>query len=256
MRRQLQLKHRSNLIGMHYGEFLTSLIEENREILAINVFPYKCPEMLQNRIAANADEQNIIDSAMRLRSSTRLPFWDALMLSCFGCSGDARRLFVEAMLHQLHQSTLRRIPREEIVSGRLNDMCLQFDSDSQLSFSSKFELQSGDILHLPLVDFNCPVSDQNETVVSEVAHCLLPSGAAIFVSGESYHIVGLELVDLPGLLHILARSILFSPIVDARYVAHQIIEGACALRLSRSNKKPHIPRLVRLFSCEESVDRR
>lgn len=98
-------------------------------------------------------------------------------------------------------------------------------------------------MQLPLLDFHCPETSENDTLVQQVCKELFQNAALVFSSGESYHALGLHSMDDPTFQKFLARSLLFAPIVDARYVAHQLIEGACALRLSASPVKPNQPKL-------------
>ena len=102
---------------------------------------------------------------------------------------------------------------------------------------------------LPLLDFHCPESTENDHLISDVCKQLYRGAALVFSSGESYHTLGLDPLDEQGFRDFLTRSLLFAPIVDARYVAHQLIEGACALRLNSSMEKPNRPRLK--FTLEE-----
>jgi len=112
-----------------------------------------------------------------------------------------------------------------------------------LSFSSRIELAERGTKQLPLLDFHCPESAENDRLVTEVCKQLYRHTTLVFTSGESYHALGLDPLDERGFQDFLTRSLLFAPIVDARYVAHQLLEGACALRLSNSADKPNHPRL-------------
>ena len=49
------------------------------------------PALLQRRLELTSDEQAIVAKAAALRSGSQLPFWEALMLSCFGEQRDFRR---------------------------------------------------------------------------------------------------------------------------------------------------------------------
>ncbi|MEI6492542.1 MAG: hypothetical protein WCO94_08335 [Verrucomicrobiota bacterium] len=229
--------------GTPTAEILTSLISENRTISAIFVFEYKHPTLLQQRLALTTDEKAIIEKAITLRSSSRLPFWESLMLSCFGEQRDFTRLLREATFHQTHRNSVFRISRDEILDGSLAELTKAQPDGHNLSFSSRIELADVGVKQLPLLDFHCPESAENDRLVSKVCSQLYQHTTLVFSSGESYHALGLGPLDESGLRDFLTRSLLFAPIVDARYVAHQLLEGACALRLSNSADKPNRPRL-------------
>jgi hypothetical protein len=228
---------------MSTAEILTSLVSENHTISAIFVFAYRHPPLLQQRVILTADENALIEKAKTLRCSTQLPFWEALMLSCFDETRDFTRLLQEAKFHQSHADSLLRISREEVLAGRLEELADDQAAGNHLSVSSKIELVKEGTKQLPLLDFHCPESISNDRLVSDVCSQLYRGKVFIFSSGESYHALGIQPVDEYGFRDFLARSLLFAPIVDARYVAHQLLEGACALRFSNSVDKPNRPRL-------------
>jgi hypothetical protein len=66
----------------------------------------------------------------------------------------------------------------------------------------------------------------------------------ILESGRSYHFYGEQLLDDSQWLRFLAESLLFGPVVDRRWVAHQLIESASALRISAGPNGAPIPRVV------------
>lgn len=45
-------------------------------------------------------------------------------------------------------------------------------------------------------------------------------------------------------MEFLGRALLFTPVVDGRWVAHQMIEGQCALRVSPGNAQQIVPVVV------------
>ena len=229
--------------GMPTAEILTLLVSENRTVSAIFAFAYRHPRLLQERLSLTFGENEIVAKANALRSVSRMPFWEALMLSCFGEQHDFTRLLREATFHQAHGDSVFRISRDEILGGRLAELINAQPTGYHLSFSSKIEMGSEGTKQLPLMDFHCPETGQNDRLVLEVCKQLYDHTALVFSSGESYHALGLNLLDEHGFRDFLSRSLLFAPIVDARYVAHQLLEGACALRLSNSTDKPNRPRL-------------
>jgi hypothetical protein len=229
--------------GMTTTEVVTVLVSENEAISAVFSFVYRHPPLLQQRLTLSSDECEILGKAMVLRKKSCLPFWEALMLSCFGEPRDFRRLLREAAFHQSHKASLQRITRHEVLAGHLGHLINSQPIGHHLSFSSRIELAGIGLGQLPLMDFHCPESAENDRLVSEVCGQLFRHAALIFSSGESYHALGLEPMDEQAFPVFLTRSLLFAPIVDARYVAHQLLEGACALRLSSSTEKPNQPRL-------------
>jgi hypothetical protein len=236
---------------MPTADILTLLVSENADIAAIFTFAYTHPALLQQRLRLSRDEEAILAKATALRAASRLPFWEALMLSCFDEQHDVTRLLSEATFHQSHRDSLLRISRDQVLAGRLAELVEAQPKGHNVSFSSIIELNSEECKQqLAMLDFHCPETSENDRLVSEVCRHLFRRGALIFSSGESYHALGLDSMEELEFRNFLTRSLLFAPIVDARYVAHQLLEGACALRLSTSSEKPSRPRLK--FTLEDN----
>ena len=230
-------------IGNSTSEVLTALTRANERIKAIFVFSYRPPPLLQQRLDFTTDEASIVEDAIVQRKATNLPFWDSLLLSCFNKAGGYERLLQQTTFHQNHKETFRRISKDEICRGHLTDLVMRVSADESYSFSSQVELSEARLAHLPLLDFHCPETLKNDRVVSEVCKHLFEAPVFIFSSGESYHAVGSTLVEAEDLRTFLVKSLFFAPVVDRAYVAHQMLEGACALRLSSSLAKPNVPKL-------------
>ena len=238
--------------GLATAEVLRMLVAENPSVCSLFIFAYRHPPLLQSRLALTLDEEAIVQKAIFLREETALPFWEALMLSCFNEDRDYSRLLMEATFHHSHRDALQRIARSDVLEGRLTDV-VNSEVGEHLSFSSLIEIMDMGIRHIPLLDFHCPESCTNDRVVSEISRQLFRSPTLLLSSGESYHAFGLQTLDETSLRDFLARSLLFAPIVDARYVAHQLLEGACALRLTCSLTKPSRPRLKFVVDVEREM---
>ena len=239
----LTLSPRHAKKGMPTSDILALLVSENQSISAIFSFSYRHPALLQERVVLTSEENAILSKASILRKNLRLPFWDALMLSCFGEQSDCTRLLHEATFHQSNKESIVRVSREEILAGHLVELINAQPRGHHLSFSSQIELEGEVMRQLPLLDFHCPETVENDRLVFSVCKQLYRHTTLVFSSGESYHALGLDPLEEQGFRKFLTRSLLFAPIVDARYVAHQLLEEACALRLSSSIEKPSRPQL-------------
>jgi hypothetical protein len=97
-------------------------------------------------------------------------------------------------------------------------------------------------VHLPMLDFHCAESPESDPLVRAVLRELRLNGY-IAKSGRSYHFYAADLVDEPTLINILGRSLLFSPIVDRAWIAHQELERACGLRISPGKHYQQCPEI-------------
>src|ERR1051325_9250639 len=111
--------------GISTADVLTSIVSQNISISALFVFNYSQPRLLQERLDLSTDEEALVQKAKTLRASTSLPFWEALLLSCFTETVDYSRLLREATFHQTNQGSSQRITREEILRGRLKEITVE-----------------------------------------------------------------------------------------------------------------------------------
>ena len=105
-------------------------------------------------------------------------------------------------------------------------------------------MTDGKISHLPLIDFHCPASAENARLALAVGRRIIDGSFLLLLSGKSYHAVGLKPILSDELVCFLSKALLFSPIVDRGYIAHQLIERRCALRISKGGHANVIPTVI------------
>ena len=99
--------------------------------------------------------------------------------------------------------------------------------------------------HIVLVDFSISVSAEHTKVVRDsLSHLGLTHGY-ILDSGSSYHYIGSDIITNCDYKRLLCYAYLLSPITDGRWIAHQLIEGSCNLRIGE--KKGYIPTLIEIL---------
>jgi hypothetical protein len=233
---QMRLQHPKVSAGIPAYEYLRALTDQNSLIQSLSIIQYQHPAPLQERVHLSACDQERLEHAMALRSSTGMPFWDAVMLSCFGGS-TSEAVLRSALFHQAVRKTRILVAREQILICALAEIA----STNLVAIGSDVSLDQGQGGHLPLLDFHCPESSANDGVVLSVCRILFGCEVAIFRSGKSYHAYGLTILTQTELDQLLYRALLFAPIIDRAYVAHQLIEGGCALRLNCTVDKPIEP---------------
>lgn len=94
--------------------------------------------------------------------------------------------------------------------------------------------------HLPMLDLGARISDEGEQSVVQSLEALQLRGL-IFASGRSYHFYGSQPYRETELWRLLGRAQLLSPIVDARWISHQLIDGRCGLRISTDRERHLAP---------------
>lgn len=228
------------MIGTETPDIVVAILKANPRIQSINVFDYEHPLLLQERIQLTSEERLQIEEARATRARTGIPFWEALLLSCFNSPFGYERILREALFHQSHRSALVPLSRQAVESGQLHRLARTAVAGAR-SLSSIVQVNGGEEMHLLLMDFHCPESPLNDRLVTNACRLLFSGTVFILASGESYHAIGARIVEWSELQEVLGRSLLLAPIVDTRYVGHQLIERACGLRFSTAASKAQRP---------------
>jgi len=113
------------------------------------------------------------------------------------------------------------------------------------AFCSRVRCRDGEYRHLPLLDFRHPVSDEASDAFATAMRRLGESDGALLASTHSYHYYGLVPRDLDGWRRFMSHALLLSPLVDARFVGHCLIDDLACLRLDRFSTHPSEPVVVR-----------
>jgi hypothetical protein len=239
----------TNLLGVKAPRALAILLSSFKDIDEVYLAECRPLPPLQTRRRLSPAEQIVIDKALELRKSTGLSFWDSALLE-LSFVPDAIPLLDDAMTHVTFRGSERPLPWASAVASGLEQACAQFltPTGASLNILSEMRRHDGSICHLPMIDFGAASSVPNLRVVEAVAERLFPEGSVLLASGESYHAYGTQPLSDVEFRGFLGRALLFAPIVDRAYVAHQVIEGRCALRLTAGGGKTQIPTVVAVLS--------
>ena len=248
----------STLVGSQAPDCFTALVRGMDRVRSVNVLEWPLTSRPKKRPIANgsyyeftakrpitltADEEQIVSKALKLRADSKLPFWDAVLIVCQDHGNLPSGLLDAALYHQSAGSAAKKqvITRDQLLAGAVKQLC-QTDADSKkVGITSEVTLDDGTAAHIPLLQFRYPISPANGKLVAEVAKRLLPGGAVILEAGTSYQAYARATIPAKDLAPLLGQALLFSHIVKQRYIAHQLIEGRCALRLSAGRGKTSIP---------------
>jgi hypothetical protein len=205
---------------------------------------------IENRGRLEPAEKAAVATGLRLRETFRLPFWEGVLLAastgeCTGGDG----LIEAAEFHQTIGSRRTWLSVREVEAARLETMCADAQQSGQmLAVTSAIRMPDGVIQHVPMMDFHLAYSSPaNALLIKLVSRWEIPG--ALLRSGKSYHFYGRTLLDQTGLARFLGRALLYTPIVDRAWIAHQLIEQSCALRISARPEYGGTPTLLTRFSA-------
>jgi hypothetical protein len=234
-------------------DFIPALLDNTPSIQSISLAELHVPERMQKRIAKNTVLEAVIPEALTLREQYGVPFWMAMILMAQKLDLPLPpELLTAAAFHQPMGAATADIdvPSTDVTSTYLRDRIGSVHSEHILVISSRVTLHTGAAAHIPMLDFRMAASSRNLSTAQAVVRQLGLEGV-ILNSGQSYHFYGLSPLSPNDLNSYLAEALLFTPIIDYRWIAHQLIEGACALRLSPGSGLQHIPKVVGVVTQDD-----
>ena len=215
---------------MNTIDILSQIARQHHEIAAFHITSFPHQRQVQESLRPWGDrEQRMFRQALDMKKSG-VPFWNAVMLSSFDNSAYSPSL-IGAALHHNPIDSLQEVSREQM----LHFSAASLDASKRWAVNSRVRLRNGRIRHLPMIDFHIPATATNTAVVRQVCQCLSLGDGYILKSGVSYHFLGTTLVTRGELLRMLARALLFCPIIDGAWLSHQLLEESCSLRIDRKN---------------------
>jgi len=220
----------------------------NPQIRMISFVSYADTAGFEERsLYGGAALSDIFNKAALLAESTGcdVPLWD-IAWSLASTPEVFEQLIAQALKHDLRGQPTQTVGFETPSSGVQSVLEEIKGSKNNVVFAvcSKCQLADGSIVHIPMMDFRCKPSPENlQTVKSSLRGAGQKKGY-VLESGRSYHYYGLDLMDEKSWIQFMGKCLLLSPLVDSRYIAHRLIEGTCALRVSTSERHPKRPTVV------------
>jgi len=207
------------------------IIEANQEAEIIQIVEYPTHKDLQDRISLNGQETQYIANALDLRERFKVPFWDSLLLEFMAQKKHSQKILEEARYHAL-ANNIKKFPVKNF--NAIEDY-LELHRDKYLAISSRVECKGNKIMHIPLLDFRCPVDNYYLELVTDILININICPGYILVSGNSYQFYGLKLISQSELVNFLAIALHYSPVVDKSFIAHHLRDLYCSLRLTKKN---------------------
>lgn len=234
-----------DLVGLSAGQSLALLLASMPDVKEIKLAELHPSATIQNRLSLSDSERVVFDRAIEVRQNTGLPFWDSLLL-VLPEFPDALRFLDTALTHVSLRGHEFSLSIAEVSRGGIERACAKYVSPAgpSLTLLSQVVRTDGSPGHLPMLDFHARKSTSNQRIVEAVAQRLFPHGSILIDSGESYHAYGKQLIPPEDFGRFIGTALLFAPITDRAYLAHQLIEGQCALRLTAGGGKSQVPRVV------------
>ncbi len=212
---------------MNTIDVIKKIAELNPDIIAFQIVKYDPQKDLAKEFASawTPEDDCAYKKALSVREELGLPFWNALMISIINSGSIPANCLKGASLHHnIHEcGWVKTDQLDEVVS-------LEYTED-RLAFNSTTSMRGGQKGHIPMLDFHVPASEDNLMLVEKVCSLLSYPGY-VLNSGKSFHFIGERIISQKDLIAFLGKALLFTPIVDEIWIAHQLQDGACSLRFT------------------------
>lgn len=246
-------KKTASTCNMDACAVIVEIVSEHADIAGIRAFEVQAAPLLQERLIPSSDEANVIEAALRLKARYNMPFWEGVLLSCFNAQQPPSRLLRAATYHNPSTRDPIFIARDVLTVDYLQNLVRESIDDRVLVISSMIDLRDGSQRHLPMLDFHCPASPENLELTCAVVQELSIGDGFVLESGDSYHFYGERVLDESEMIRFLGRALLFAPIIDRAWIAHQLIESACALRISPRAENARAPYVVAKITSQNPL---
>ena len=150
----------------------------------------------------------------------------------------------QLQLHDASGRKLSEVRRGDVTAVRELVRETLDGSNAALGIVSKVRTVNGLTMHIPMMDLRIEVSEANQAEVVEILRTISPGRGVLLASGDSYHFYSIDLLSEREWVTFMGRSLLLSPWVDERYIAHRLIDGFSVLRLTTTQSKPSVPFVV------------
>ena len=224
-------------------DIFMAVLHANPMIKSFTLFTPQLAPLLLQRAELSSEELEIVQQAQSLKASTCLPFWDALMTTSMHVAAPTVGIFRAAMYHNAITDNVKILSTSTLALPQLRAIEATLTPDKILAVASKVKCADGTVRHIPQIDFHCSDTTTTRGIVMELLNVLGLRGN-LLASGKSFHFYGVDLLAENEFANFMGRILLFSPIVDRAWIAHQLIEGQTALRLSSRPGYGTSPKLV------------
>ena len=242
----------SKLVGLQAPQAYRKLLESWTDVEAVNIFEYEAPPHMQDRIVMGETERRLVERAKRMRHGTGVPFWEAVFATC-SVEGQCSDSIISAALFHNGQGVQKHVSMRQIDEGALEKVVKE-GANRVVALGSRVFGRDGPRGHLNFMDFRCLVSEQSRVLVHRICRRLMPDGFLLLDSGGSYHACSANIVSDEERIRMLAMALLVSPIVDARYAAHQLLQESSSIRISNGGSQGRIPVVVDAWCREISQE--
>ncbi len=211
-------------------DIIAEIISFNKNISTIRVVSHAAQKDTKTDLKPvwTEKEEAVYNNALQMKADYSIPFWNGIMLSNVDNPKWSEKCLKASFRHN-QVKFIADIPVERIECLRT----ISVEGDRK-SINSHITVKDGMVYHIPMLDFHIPVSAINTDIVKTICRIIGQQGY-ILNSGHSYHFIGKNPFTYNDMIRFLGQALLFTPIVDEIWIAHQLQDGSCSLRFGKKN---------------------
>ncbi|MXZ81620.1 MAG: hypothetical protein F4Z15_09780 [Gammaproteobacteria bacterium] len=219
--------------NQHFGlnTWIKELLEANSILDGILIYQYCLPPSVQAR-ASKAGK--FFDVVMDDKKTRSVSFWDAYLYTLLREKRPPTELFDQVLFHNGIGEFHAFVSREELSRSYLSKFLYPPMPEKHFALASLALTNDCSLRHIPMIDFACNVNPQHTSTVRQISERIFDCEFVLFESGNSYHAYGMKLQNEEERIKFLGRALLFAPVTDKNYIAHQLQQGMSSLRISSS----------------------
>jgi hypothetical protein len=231
-------------MGAEIITVLPRIVAAAGDISCIRILRMAYPPPMSERLTDHRSCDYFISRGQIFSQQHSLPFWSSVLLTAQASYADVpQRLFDAARFHRPATASARSatVNADDLTPESLQRRLDALESNEFLMVSSQVLTRDGVSMHLPLLDLSIPYSTRNTRLARRAVESLGIPGV-LFKTERSYHFYGVRLLSEDEYLHtFLGQALLFAPLTDQRWIAHQLLDGFAVLGLSRRSASKSIP---------------
>ena len=214
------------------SRLLTHLVGSHAEIEQVHLARFESVVPLRERARFSPSDLVILGRARRSSRRSSTPFPESLLGSVIQEEKVPDSLLNAVLFHRSVGPAKFGVKAEELTTTMLHEMAKGLGPGAMLTMCSEVRLKGDEVKHVPMLDFSCPRSARNLSVVSKISDLLNIGPSFVVETENSYHCYGSQLLTWAEYCKVLSRATLLSPVVDRIWVAHQIVDSCAALRIT------------------------
>lgn len=194
---------------------------------------------LQQRLG-DTSSQDTFRQSRALSHEEGIPFWHSVFRLGAQSEVGVAESVLEAALYSQSTEHYAYIPCDDSFTARAVSAVEAAPVDVYIVASSSVETVEGR-RHIPMLDFSVKERWPGALATAVGAIRALGVPGTVLASGRSFHFIGDEPATWENYSAFLYRALLLAPIVDERWVSHQLLAGRATLRVSPNShgQVPH-----------------